>query len=130
MTALHQAARRGRAGTLELLCAAPGVLVDARDNYGQTPLILASENSGDSEYNVRMLLALGARQELQDSLGMTALHHAARQGHAGVVEQLCAAPGAAAALALRDEDGCTPLARAVRGGFAAIAAVLRAHGAS
>jgi hypothetical protein len=43
--------------------------------------------------------------------------------------KLCAAPGAAAALALRNEDGRTPLALALRKGHAAIASALCAHGA-
>jgi hypothetical protein len=42
---------------------------------------------------------------------------------------LCAAPGAAAALALRNSAGQTPLGFAVASGRAACAAVLRAHGA-
>jgi ankyrin repeat protein len=57
------------------------------------------------------------------------MHCAAEKGHAGIVEQLCAAPGAAAAVALRKTKGNTPLALAVREGHVAIAAVRRAHGA-
>ena len=84
---------------------------------------------------MRLLLARGARQELQNSRGWTAMHFAARWCHAGVVELLCAAPGATAALALQDKGGCTPLAVALMPwGFdatiqAACAAALRAHGA-
>jgi ankyrin repeat protein len=44
---------------------------------------------------VQALLARGARQELQNSNGRAALHCAASNGHVGVVELLCAAPGAA-----------------------------------
>jgi len=39
-------------------------------------------------------------------------------------------PGAATALALRDKNGDTPLALAIRAGNAACAAVLRTHGVS
>jgi ankyrin repeat protein len=78
---------------------------------------------------VRLLLARGARHELQNKDGDSALHLAASNGHVGVVTLLCAAPGAAAALALRDEDGDTALDRAVVWSRAACAAVLRAHGA-
>ena len=53
----------------------------------------------------------------------------ANYGHAAAVaELLCAAPGAAPALALRDKGGRTPLAIAEMRGLDATAAVLRAHG--
>ena len=61
--------------------------------------------------------------------GWTALHCAVDHNQADVLKLLCAAPGAAAALALRNEDGRTPLAIAVHHGHDAFAAVLRAHGA-
>jgi ankyrin repeat protein len=78
---------------------------------------------------VRLLLARGARQELQGSSGFTALHVAVKHDHAGTVALLCAAPAAAAALALRSKTDRTPLAMAVTHGRAACEAVLRAHGA-
>ena len=124
-TALHLAAANGHTGVVRLLCAAPDAPVDARDSDGSSPLLLASRNG--SEGAVRILLACGAQQGLRDSGGMAALHQAASYGYAGIVELLCAAPGAAAALALRDGKGRTPLAAA---SGAACAAVLRAHGAS
>jgi ankyrin repeat protein len=65
-----------------------------------------------------------------DTDGDTALHFAAYNGHAVVVELLCTAPGVAAALALRNKYGNTPLALAVRKGHVALASALRAHGAS
>jgi ankyrin repeat protein len=107
---------------------AAGVTIDAQDNKGWTPLIIASCNG--RERAVRLLLARGARQELQNEDGDTALHYAAKRGHVGIVEQLCAAPGATIALALRDRYGDRPLALAVRYGYAAIASALRARGAS
>ena len=68
------------------------------------------------------------------------MHVAAKEGHAGVVELLCAAPGAALALALRDGKGRTPRAAlshppapffpATKAAQDACAAVMRAHGAS
>jgi ankyrin repeat protein len=138
-TALKMAASNGHSGVIELLCAAPGLQVDATDDgSGYTPLIGASFFLG-REGAVRTLLAAGARQELQDRNGRTAMHVAAMGGHAGIVELLCAAPGAALALALRDSEGHTPLACALLprpystltvAGRAACAAVLRAHGAS
>ena len=78
---------------------------------------------------MRFLLARGARQEPQDSGGLTALHWAVHDNHLSTVELLCAAPGAAAALALRDRQGRTPFALAIQYGHAACAALLRARGA-
>ena len=108
---------------------AAGETVDARDCVGNTALIWSSDRGHTG--TVRLLLARGARQELQsDRSGNTALHKAAECGFASVVELLCAAPGAAAALALRDKNGRTPLARAVSWRRDDCAAVLRAHGAT
>ena len=58
---------------------------------------------------VRALLAHGARQELQNRRGWTAMHFAASNGDAGMLELLCAAPGAAAAIALRSKRGRSAL---------------------
>ena len=139
-TALHYASRHGDARVVEalLLADAAGRTVDAQDRNRWTPLMLASMNGRKD--NVRALLARGARQELQCSDGRTALHKAAWSGHAGVVELLCAAPGAATALAQRDKYGCTPLAAALSppgpfssattAGQDACAAMLRAQGAT
>ena len=98
------------------------VALDAQNDKGDSALIIASEKGhGDA---VRLLLARGARQELQNKVGASALHRAAEEGHADVVEQLCSAPGAAAAVSLRVKNGNVPLALAVRAGHAAIATVL------
>lgn len=78
---------------------------------------------------MRALLARGARQELQNIFGESALHSAAYYGYDGVAALLCAAPGAAAALALRDTWGRTPLGCAMVDNHAAAKAVLRAAGA-
>jgi ankyrin repeat protein len=103
-----------------------GAEVDARDEGGWTPLMSASQNCHEGV--VRLLLARGARQELQGNDGRTALHCAVDKNHAGIIAILCTAPGAADALALR-YDGTTPLGLAVTLGHAACKAVLRAHGA-
>ena len=62
--------------------------------------------------------------------GFTALHAAVSGNRPGVVELLCAVPGAAAALALTNMHGRTPLKVAVLFGRTACEAVLRAHGAT
>jgi hypothetical protein len=128
-TALHWASLRGEARAVAALLGADAVgdTVDALDRKGYNALYLASFHGHDGA--VRALLARGARQDRQNSSCMTALHWAAEFGHAGVVELLCAAPGAASTIALPDKFGRTPLALAVAQGHAACAAVLRAHGA-
>ncbi len=106
---------------------ASGATLDLCDSVGSTPLVQASALG--LEGAVRALLARGARQELQDEArGWTAMHAAAVGGHAGTVAVLCAAPGAGAALAVRDAGGRTPLECAA-GGHAAAEAALRAGGA-
>ena len=75
---------------------------------GATPLGLASQ-FGHKDV-VRLLLARGARQELQTHDGHTALHCAVIFAHFEVVELLCSAPGAAFALgAERNGIGRTPI---------------------
>ena len=78
---------------------------------------------------MRLLLSRGARVELKDNSGRSALHDAVDADHSGILALLCAAPGAAAALALQNIEGNTPLALAISYGRAACEAVLRAHGA-
>jgi ankyrin repeat protein len=105
-----------------------GAEVDARSEGGWTPLMRACYKGHEGV--VRLLLARGARQELQDSDGDSALHKALYLGdRASIVALLCAAPGAAAALVLRDQFGRTPLGSAIYDGRAASEAVLRARGA-
>jgi hypothetical protein len=104
-----------------------GAVMDTHDNKGWTPLMWASAEG--HEDLVRLLLARGARLRLQNFGGCTALHMAVVYEHPGTVALLCAAPGGAAALAVRDYNGETPLGSAVSGNKAACEAVLRANGA-
>jgi len=78
---------------------------------------------------VRLLLARGARLDMRSNESNTALLFAVENKRVGVVALLCAAPGAAAALALK-LDGRTPLGHAIALGHAACEAILRAHGAT
>ena len=106
---------------------ASGATFDTQNMRGSTALACASENGYEGA--VRLLLAHGARQELQNEDGHSALHLAAIKSHVGVAKLLCAAPGAAAALALRNKIGDTPLALAVvdgGGNEALLAALLEA----
>jgi ankyrin repeat protein len=130
-TALHWACELGHERVAEALLDGKYEGRGANINLlsaGRTPLMLAS--SFGHEVVARLLLARGARQEPQDSRGLPALHWAVLNDHPSNVELLWAAPGAAAALALRDSGGRTPLAITVARGHAACAAVLREHGAT
>jgi ankyrin repeat protein len=104
-----------------------GATVDSIGKRGCTPLMSASMRG--HEATVRLLVSRGAKVELQDIIGDTAVHRAVVCHQAGIVALLCAAPGAAFALALKNRSGFTPLAIAVDHGHAACEAVLRAHGA-
>ena len=52
-----------------------------------SPILYAAARCGHIE-SVRALLAAGARADIEDSGGATALHHAARHGKRNVVELL------------------------------------------
>ena len=107
-----------------------GATVYLRAKSGWTALMSASYRGHESV--VRLLLSRGAEQDLQSNSGYTALHYAVDGNRPGVVALLCAAPGAAAALALKTSAAYgvhTPLALAIHRGRAACEAVLRAHGA-
>jgi len=130
-TALHIACSRGHDRIAKALLDGKyegrGALIDACDSHRMTPLMRASWR-GKLDV-VRLLLARGARQELRDCDGWTALYCAARDGSSEIASLLCDAPGGAAVLSLRSNGGETPLDIAERGGFLACAAMLRALGA-
>ena len=132
MSALHWASEKGHESVAKALLDGKykgrGADVNLqRPGDSWTPLMNASWRACESF--VRLLLERGARLELQDGDGWTALHLAVFGNHAVVLEALCSAQGAAAALALRNSDGYTPLALAIAFRHAACEAVLRAHGA-
>ena len=133
-SALHWASWRGHEHVAKALLDGKyegrGATVDQRIEGGWTALMGASLKGRESI--VRLLLLRGANQELQSGSGYTALHMAVRGDRPAVVALLCAAPGAAAALALKTiavYGSWTPLAMAIHLGRAACEAVLRAHGA-
>ena len=117
-TALHWAAWQRHEGVIDALlgwgCTNDGEVGDsgdaanAQDRWGETPLMRACFCC---DYGVaRALLARGARLDPQAATtGWTALHVAAGRCDARMLELLCAAPGAAAALKLEDVCGRTPL---------------------
>jgi len=105
-----------------------GATVGLFSRSGSAPLMNASFRGHEAV--VRLLLARGAELRRQNVRGFTALHAAVSGNRPGVVELLCAVPGAAAALALTNMHGRTPLKVAVLFGRTACEAVLRAHGAT
>ena len=134
-SALHWASREGHEHVVQALLDGKyegrSATIDLRCMSGWTALMGASFKGHESV--VRLLLSRGAKQELQKDNGFTALHSAVIGNHPGVVALLCAAPGAAAALALKTRAGLgsrKPLALAIHHGRAACEAVLRAHGAT
>jgi ankyrin repeat protein len=133
-SALHWASREGHEHVVKALLDGKyegrGATIDLRKS-GMTALMRASQFGRESV--VRLLLSRGAKQELQSNIGYTALHRAVEGNRPGVIALLCAAPSAAAALALKTSAAFvgsrTPLALAILYDHAACEAVLRAHGA-
>lgn len=108
-TALHHAARGGNTEILADLLKNPTVDVNARNDAGETPLMIAAREGEAAA--VRLLLAHGADVNRQGRSGETPLSEAARLGRIVIVEALLAG-GADANLAMK--TGMTPLLWAVR----------------
>ena len=104
-TPLHHAVRHGRLDVVAALLAADGNL-DARDNYGLTPLLLAAEENASAEL-VAALLNAGASVGARMDDGSTPLFLAARRNeHPEVVTALL---DAGADIDAQRDDGSTPL---------------------
>jgi ankyrin repeat protein len=87
--------------------------------------LMAEMQRGD-EYGVRFELARGADVNLCDDRGLSLLHQASRDGHAGVVKALV---DGGAKLDMEDPAGDTPLHYAVWGEHKGVVDVLIAAGA-
>ena len=107
-----------------------GAKVDLRDECGRTALITACLKG--HEALVRLLIEHGASQLLQDVEGDAALHLAVDPlgDNVGVVALLLAAPGAAAAMVMKNREGHTPLGLAIDLQQTGCEAALRAAGAT
>ncbi|NKB68610.1 MAG: hypothetical protein GKR89_16225 [Candidatus Latescibacteria bacterium] len=84
-TPLFEAVFQRQQGAVEFL-AGCGADCNARDNYGDTPLVHAADHGATQV--VTTLLSLGADPNSADYLGGTSLHWAAMNGHAEIVELL------------------------------------------
>ncbi len=80
---------------------------------GQPALLAAAGGEDDDPAGVLLLLKLKAKVDARNGAGRSALHEAARAGHAEIVDALLAG-GATPAVA--DAGGCSPLHEAARGG--------------
>ena len=132
-SALHWACSEGHEHVAKALLdgkfEGKGAKVDLRDECGRTALITACLKG--HEALVRLLIEHGANQELQDEEGDAALHLAVDQGdNVGVVALLLAAPGAAAAMVMKNREGHTPLGIAIDLQQTGCEAALRAAGAT
>ena len=139
-TALHQAASKGYVAIMQLLlesCPDADMLsriVKSEDFMVATsPLIKATVRGHASV--VQMLLEHGARTEIKDETGGTALHHAANKGDLAVTRQLLENSYDANALSrmVKRENNfreANPLARAAELRYQLVVEMLLDHGAS
>ena len=129
-TALHAAARANSPSLIAALVEA-GADVDALDNDGHTPLLLAvgasrsrGRNAPSATFNIAAimeLVAAGADLELRDRYDRTALLLAVRWGEVAAIEVLVEA---GADLKARNVNGNTALQLALYGGQTAAITVL------
>ncbi len=91
---------------------------------GSPPLLAAAGGEDDDVAGVALLLRHKARVDARDARGRSALHEAARAGHAGIISALLEARADADA---RDAAGRTPLHEAAFGGHLAAVDLLAAR---
>src|SRR5579871_4299743 len=101
-----------------------GAHVNARDDLGATPLILAAQS--DHTATARLLLERGADVNARDKYGMTALMEAARYGHVAAVELLLSHGADSGS---KNSDGETALTLAQDNKHTDCVRLLKQHGA-
>ncbi|XP_059836098.1 ankyrin repeat and death domain-containing protein 1A-like isoform X1 [Hypanus sabinus] len=110
-TLLHCAALQGHPSVIRYVAEdLEGIPVDDPDQNGKTPLLLAAE-SGHSDV-LRLLRDLGCDLRAVDKESNSALHLAARRGHAELLPYLMPAICSDA----QNQDGLTPLHLAAQAG--------------
>ena len=125
---IHNAATDGNIEAVKQHLAA-GTDVNAKDQYGHTPLYTATV-FGHQEI-VELLIENGADVDVRDSLGRTPMHKAAANGHKEIVELLIAE---GADVNAKRDGGDTPLDtayftnRLLNGSLNEIIVLLRKHG--
>jgi len=106
-TPLHNAARCGQVGVVELLLS-NGATPDARDDEGNTPLHRVYAHAKVAE----VLLSHGVPVDIRDDRGQTPLHRAAYYGCPDVIQVLL---DNGADVNARDNSGRTPFTTAING---------------
>lgn len=126
VTPLHLAVKTYRPKTVQVLVRY-GAHVNTADGFGYRAVHMAAAALGDKKGPSMLTLLLGAGADIdaRTKRGRTALHVAARQGHARVVGLLIAR---GADVNAKDKAGKTPLEMAIEAGHANVAELLRRHG--
>jgi ankyrin repeat protein len=124
--ALHQALQRGDPDIIQLVLSRANVNADALDNNGSTPLHLAASEA-EVLSGAQLLLKNGAKIDLQNKKGQTALHLASQRGHLDFMELLL---NRGAVVDVPDKDGFTPLHLAISKVERRAAELLLKHGAN
>jgi len=124
-TALHRAVQNGNREVAELLIA-NGANIEARSDFGDTPLFFAIASDDNDLSVVTLLLEAGASISATDNQRGTPLHSAAFHGDPDIVTLLIEH---GADVNAKSEDGGTPLHSAAHFGHFKAMSVLLQHGA-
>ena len=116
---IHDAAQAGDVARVRALLVADPTLVDAKTDYGFTPLILAAQN-GHLEV-VKYLLEKSAAVDAKSNDGVTPLIVAAQNGYLEVVKHLL---DKGATVDAKSNDGFTPLLFAAQNGHLEVVKLL------
>lgn len=129
-TPLHAVVDNGSIEQAQSLIAG-GANINAKDEYGQTPLhkTIGARGLENRTLLAELLLAHGANSNAKDELGNTPLYKTVKWSSVGVAEVLIST---GADLNAKNKDGCIPLHEAAKGldeGCKDLAELLIANGA-